>query len=501
MEYKAENTIGLRVEVLRSGGVYTTLEPYTYPEVRCTTGSALKMSMSGQFLVPDPDTLPKTAGKEGLPKITVVPTAEGAAYGFAFQDGAWVSQNHGIPKSAAVCRLDIQSEEAFDLLMECVSSGEKGWDYGIIYNVGHTPSMEYGDTSGAYHTFKEATPGETVQVTVPVPAGNSFIHLAFTKDGSNDNGEDQFMFWILNETADEIEQTQGIRWLTDRIRPMLIVNGDEYPCGVYIAATPRRILTGGKTVWELEAYSMLYLANRVKIEGSYTIPAGTNYIGAVQELLQMAGITNYEADQTELVLPTDRADWPSGTPVLTVINKLLSEINYRSAWVDLYGKVRLTKYTAPTADNIQHTYGMGQYSIVSADATAATDYFDKANVFRVVCSSPDLEEPLVATAENNDPNSPYSTAALGIRILQEEYVDAVPDLATLQERVENMLTKSLQTTETVEFTTALCPVHESWDTVALDLGDVTGIYTETEWSMVLDASGEMRHVAERVVYA
>lgn len=501
MEYKSENTIGLRMEVLRNGGVYTTLEPYTYPEVRCITGSALKMSMSGQFLVPEPDTLPKAALKEGLPKITVVPTADGAAYGFALQNGVWVSQNHGIKESAAVCRLDIVSETEFDLTLECISSGEKGWDYGIVYDVGHTPSMEYGDTSGVYRSFKETMPGETVQVTIPVPAGSSFIHLAFTKDGSNDQNEDQFSFKILTETADGIEQTQGIQWLTDRIRPMLIINGTEYPCGIYIATTPRRILTGGMTVWEVEAYSVLYLANRVKIEGAYTIPAGTNYIGAVQELLQMAGITNYEADQTELVLSTDRADWSSGTPVLTVINTLLSEINYRSAWVDLTGKVRLTKYSVPSADNIQHTYGKGRYSIVSADATAATDYFDKANVFRAVCSSPDLEEPLVATAENNDPNSPYSTTALGIRILQEEYVDSVPDLATLQERAENMLTKSLQTTETVEFTTALCPVHESWDTVALDLGDVTGIYTETEWSMVLDVSGEMRHVAERVVFA
>lgn len=346
MNYNATNDIGLRVEVLRNGGVYTVLQPYSYPTVTCDTTSALKMSFKGEFL---------PVGKE-------------------------------------------------------------------------------------------------------------------------------------------------LNWMTDRVRPVLIINEVEYPCGLFIATTLDTKIIAGQEILSLEAYSPLYLANRVQIEGGYTIKAGTNYLTAVQELLRYAGITNYEAEDTTLTLAADRADWDIGTPVLDVVNELLTEINYRSAWVDLTGCVRLTKYVAPSADNIAHTYGAGAYSIVSDDASVSTDYFSKANVFRAVCDSPDLSEPLVAQVENTDPNSPYSTVTLGVRILQTEKVDGVPDLATLQERAENMLTKSLQTTETVQFVTALCPVHGCWDTVGLSLDAVTGIYTETGWSMVLDASGEMSHTAERVVF-
>lgn len=296
-----------------------------------------------------------------------------------------------------------------------------------------------------------------------------------------------------------LEPKKEIRWLTDRLRPVLIINGTEYPVGKFIATTPQTNKTAGQTLLQLEAYSVLYLAERVQLEGPYTIARGTSYITAVIELLRLAGITEYTAEESALVLSTDRADWPAGTKVLTVVNQLLSEINYRSAWVDMSGRVWLTKYKAPSTDNITQIYQRGEYSILSDVSTVTTDYFDKANVFRAVCSNPELEEPMMATAENSDPDSPFSTASLGIRILQILEVDNIPDLATLQEKAENMLTKSLQTTETIEFTTALNPTHGIWDTVALDMEDKGGIWTETEWSMVLDASGSMRHKAERVV--
>lgn len=499
--YKESNTIGLRVEVLRNGGVFTTLEPYTYPEIQNTASSALKMSLRGSFLPVDPEKLPEDIIVE-QPIVSITEKPEGASYGFSYDSerDMMVSGNNGVSSSGADCRIDVESKTPCTLVLECINSGEDNYDYGVIYAVDFTPSMGVFVSGEVYKNFADEAINILTTVSIPIPAGEHFVHIKYIKDSSNNSFDDIFAFRIASCEAEGYMGTAEINWIRDRIRPVLIVNGQEYPCGVFIATTPGKNIAGGREIWDIEAYSPLYLANRVQIEGAYTIPAGTNYIAAVQELLQLSGITKYSAEETDLVLASDRADWPVGTPVLTVINQLLSEINYRSAWVDLTGTVRLTKYTTPTPENIRHTYGQGQYSIISGDITTTTDYFDKANVFRAVCSSPDLEEPLVAVAENSDPESPYSTVTLGVRILREERVDSVPDLATLQERAEIMLTKSLQTTETVEFVTALCPVHETWDTVALDLDGLTGIFTETEWSMVLDASGEMRHRAERVIW-
>lgn len=346
MQYKDTNTISLRVEVLRDGGVYTVLEPYTAPEVQMNADSALCMSLRGEFFPPEKEIL----------------------------------------------------------------------------------------------------------------------------------------------------------WLKDRIRPILTINGTEYPAGLYIGTTPKRHVIGGQRILSLEAYSVLYLAERVTVPPGYIIPAGTNYLGAVQDLLRIAGIEMYITEGTEKVTPTDRADWPTGTQVLAVINELLPEINFRKAWVNLQGEVMLTKPTEPKPDKVDHIYTEGQYSIIGGQPSVSTDYFDKANVFRAVWSSPDLPEPMVAEVVNDDPASPFSTVTLGIRIVETTEVSEVADYEELQEIASQMRYKALQTTETIEYATALCPDHNAFDVVALDVGGESGIWSEVGWRMVLDASGEMRHTAERVVF-
>lgn len=292
---------------------------------------------------------------------------------------------------------------------------------------------------------------------------------------------------------------KDVDFLTDRIRAVLHINGVDYNKGVYIATTMEEIGGSDGEKLDIEAYSMLYLAQRSKLEGVYTIPAGTNYITAIQTLLIESGITDYVAEETSLVMSTARQDWEEGTARLDVINELLAEINYNSAWADLNGKIHLTKYTPPSNENIRHTYRQGEYSVLTPDYKASTDLFGKPNVFKCICDNPDLDEPLVATAVNEDPNSQFSTVSLGARILHLERVDNVPDLKTLQERADNLRIKSLQTTQEVEFVTAPMPEHETYDTVALDNGNITGIYTETEWRITMDASGLMTHKGKRVI--
>lgn len=497
MRYRENNKIEVRVEVLRNGGVYTTLTPVRPVEVECTSDSELKMSMRGTFLPVNAGELPDST----LEYTVQVNGVDGASYGFSLDTstGMYVSGNKGIANSAAVARIAITAERSCVMVLSCKNAAEKNCDYGVVYKVdtdgGVTNTVAAADVLQSY---KGVTHTDAVDLEIAIPAGTHFVDVKFLKDGSQNTEPDTFSFAIKGVTEKNTIK-KGILWVTDRIRPVLIVNGEEYSVGRYIATTPCEKRENGITVWEIEAYSVLYLASRVCVEENYRISAGTNYIAAIQGLLRTAGITEYEADATTLVLAADRADWTVGTPVLRIVNALLAEINYDPAWVDLKGKVHLTKYKAPSMDAIDHIYNAGQNSIIEDAYTVSSDYFDKANVFRCVCTSPDLDAPLSAEAENNDENSPFSTVSMGIRILDYEEVESVPDLATLQERVQNKLTKSLQAKEEITFITALAPEHGVYDTVAIGLDGVTGIYRETAWSMTLDASGNMRHTAERVV--
>ena len=285
-------------------------------------------------------------------------------------------------------------------------------------------------------------------------------------------------------------------FLTDRLRPVMELNGTEYSLGTYVITTESPLRQNGTELAELEGYSVLYLLKRTRTEGRLHLAAGTNYVTVILQLLTGAGITDYEADETTYTLAADREDWDEGTPYLTIVNQLLSEIGYTSIWVRLDGTVMLTRYAAPTLSGVTHTYTEGEYSLIESDYKITTDRYGKANVFKVVCANADLGAPLSAVSVNDDPASPFSTVHLG-RILHLESVDNTPSLTALQEVADRLRAESLQSTQTAEFYTALVP-HETFETVALQAGRLGGIYREIYWRMILAASGQMTHKARRV---
>lgn len=293
------------------------------------------------------------------------------------------------------------------------------------------------------------------------------------------------------------ELPPDVNFLTDRLRPVVILNGEEFSVGVYAITTESERNENGETVTELEGYSLLYLASRKCIETRLSIPAGTNYISECVQLLNSAGITDIDAEPTGYTLATAREDWDVGTPVLTIVNDLLAEISYNSAWVALDGTVRLTKYAPPSLANVDHVYSEGKFSVIEDGYTRSSDRYGRYNVFLVTCENPDLSAPMSATAVNDSEESPFSTAKLG-RILRVETVDNIPSQAALQEYANRMKYQSMQETETITFATAQIPNHETFDVVALGMGDLTGIYAETGWTLPLVPGGPMSHTARRV---
>lgn len=291
---------------------------------------------------------------------------------------------------------------------------------------------------------------------------------------------------------------EDINFLTDRIRAVVTINGVDYPCGHFVVTSEEYRKTGGLKTVAIEGYSPLYLAERKKIETRLSIPAGTNYVAQINSLLMACGITNIISTPTSLTMATAREDWEIGTPYLTIINDLLAEINYNSAWVDLNGAVHITPYAAPSLANVTHTYTAGQFSLIGEDYTLSNDMHSKCNVFLVICSNPDLGAPMSATAEITDPSVPFSTVNIG-RVLSVTQVDNTPNQTVLQNTANMLRTKALLTTQTITFETAINPTHSSFNVLALDNDELSGLFEETEWSMVLSPSANMKHKARRVI--
>lgn len=310
----------------------------------------------------------------------------------------------------------------------------------------------------------------------------------------------------MNNTA-EIKQTlcgtfyknDTTNYITDRLRPTLTINGTCYPLGRYIMtdAEPDGSETGLTKV-KITAYDMTYLVQCSTTEARQFFAAKTAYIEAIKTLLIDAGIEDYIIDYTADTLLTDR-EWDIYTDRLTIINDLLLEINYNSLWMDQNGYLRCTPYKQATAEHIDHTYRPGAESILYMPHSESVDYFNRANVFVVTAQTPDINEPMVATAVNDDPTSPFSTVNQRRRIVGREDMDNIASQEALQQYADNKKFSGMLATQETVFYTGPAPVHGAYDVIALEKEDASGIYAETEWSLQLYAPGKMTHRARRVI--
>ncbi len=290
----------------------------------------------------------------------------------------------------------------------------------------------------------------------------------------------------------------GIDFLTDELKVIVSINGDEYNLGYYIITGETLSHQGGVSFYELEGYSRLYKLKQSRIESRQYFAKGTLYTTALYDLLTDANIADFYIAPSTLTLATDREDWEIGTDRLTIINKLLSEMSYASAWVDHDGVIQLTPAKAPSIANIGITYRADRYSIIGTDFTMAVDRHNKPNVFRVVCNNPELSEPLISVIENDSKDNPYSTAYRP-RVLTITEVDNIASQSALDDYAYQLMQKSLLSDEVVTFETMLNPEHTVGDIIALGNDELTGIFVETGWTMTLDYQARMTHRARRTV--
>lgn len=338
---------------------------------------------------------------------------------------------------------------------------KNGADYGFLHVVG-APSIRCDDSSLIKTSFSA-----------------EFLPNAYDVDGN------------------EIE----LDLLKDEIEPVLVIDGSEYPLGVFLAATVTYSEESGAETVRVEAYDRCWRVRDTFTEALLYLEEDTYYDVAVEELLTAAGITTALITPSNAVLAEDREGWPIGTSYLTIINELLSEINYKPLWFNSQGIAIVEPASVPTAANIQHTLDSTNVeSLLELRISRETDIYMAPNVFLCVCDNPDKSGIMSATAENSNPQSPLSIPRRGRRIVHVEKVRNIADADELQAYADRLRNESMITGESIQVTTGLLPGFGVADVTALHYGELNAICIERSWEMNLQVGGSMRHTLERVVY-
>lgn len=294
----------------------------------------------------------------------------------------------------------------------------------------------------------------------------------------------------------------SVDWLTDQIRPELVIDGVASPLGVYLPATVIPSEDESTRSVQIEAYDRCWAMRDNYTEDRLFFAAGANYIETIRQLLTSAGIVIVIATPSSATFAEDREDWDIGTSLLTIINDLLAEINYNPLWFNAQGAAILEPASVPSAANIKHTLDSDNiHSLLLPEISRETDVYQAPNVFRCIVSNADKSGPMVATSENNNPQSPLSIQRRGRRIVSVQRVNNIASQEELQAYADRLRNESLITGETINVKTALLPGFGVADVVALHYGEISALCIERGWSMQLQVGGTMSHRLERVVIA
>lgn len=296
---------------------------------------------------------------------------------------------------------------------------------------------------------------------------------------------------------------EEVDWLSDQIRAEMIINGTVHPVGVFLPSTIQEaedVDGTGLKILHVEAYDRCWQVKDCITTSSQYFAAGTGYINAVTQLLTAAGITLVSAISNSSTLAEAREDWNFGTSYLSIINQLLSEINYKPLWFNGSGVAVLEPAFVPSAVNVTRILdATDPETLVHAGLTKQTDVYSAPNVFLCVCSNADKEAPLVAIGENTNPQSALSIQKRGRRIMKVVQVDNIASQTELQAYADRLVNDSLTTGETITVTTGLLPGFGVDDVVSLRYGENFDICIERGWTMELRVGGKMSHILEKVV--
>lgn len=146
------------------------------------------------------------------------------SYGFTLNSstGYYTSNNKGVSKSAAVCRVDFYVPVSATITFTYINYAEQGYDFGVFGNIDVALSNNYyaAGSSGATITdndYKLACNTSTYNsssaktLTYDMPAGEHSIWVKFSKDDASDSNNDTLQFKVaitLNESF-----TPGTYWV------------------------------------------------------------------------------------------------------------------------------------------------------------------------------------------------------------------------------------------------------------------------------------------------
>ena len=255
------------------------------------------------------------------------------------------------------------------------------------------------------------------------------------------------------------DRGQDIDWLSDRVH-FVYDPGDgtePWSMGVWMFTSPKVTRTAYSTVYDVTVTPKTTVIDSATVSAGFSIPAGTNVVQAVVQLIEGTGETRIAATESDKVTSSTMV-WGEGAPILTVVNDLLTSINYWSLWTDRGGQFRVEPYVDPASRPVAYSFRAGNASVHKPEWVREFNQSAVPNVFRVYCEGDEEAPPINGVYENLDPESPYSIPARGFEVSDPPERVEVATVAEANELAKRRLIAQMAPVARLDVTHALLPL-------------------------------------------
>lgn len=227
------------------------------------------------------------------------------------------------------------------------------------------------------------------------------------------------------------ERGQDIDWLSHRVQVVYnpgIAGVEGWPIATMMFTSPTLRKTATHVSYDVTLLPKMAVIDEDAVTADFTVDTGVNVIDTVVGLLESTGETRIAATGSDRVQVNPQT-WEAGTSKLTIINDLLTSVDYWSLWCDGAGQFRVEPYTAPGDRAVSMRFVAGDGAFHRAVWERAQDLSSVPNRFIVVGQGSEDEEPLVGVAEL-PAESPFSFESRGKWVTRtEEGVEVADQLA------------------------------------------------------------------------
>lgn len=280
---------------------------------------------------------------------------------------------------------------------------------------------------------------------------------------------------------------------------LMMFNGKEakFPLGKFIVSFSKKSSNNVNEL-NISGYDLGKIALDDKTGARYFANSEIAYTTSLNNLLESL-YSSIEIEDSE-IFKNYAQDWEIGTTKIEIANSLLKAMNYNPLHFDEKGTAICNQYVPAQYRTIDFQYIADETSVIVDNMTVDTNKFNIPNKWVRYTENPEVDY-LISVYVNDNPNSPYSTVNRGRLIVDSEVVDDIADQNTLDSYLLQVIDKSMQATDRIQFTTLNMPGHGFQECLWLSIPNynIEGKYIEKAWEMQLIPGGTMTHICERAV--